>query len=354
MDRRKVVPVVVVLAAIGAGAWWWQRRGGDEGAATLATAGTVEATEARLGFEAGGRLITVVPREGDVVSAGSTVAPLDDGELVARRDQAAALLAAAEARLLELRHGARPEEVQTADAERLAAAERLADAERDLERTRTLFAGGAVAREALDKAGAARDVAAARVTQAAAQVRLVKSGPRREQIVAQEAAVAQARAALAAAEVALGRTVLRAAMAGLVTARHREPGEVVAPGAPVLSILDRSDRWVRTYVPEDRLAAVALGTTVTLRTDTFPGKTYAGRVVFLASEAEFTPKNVQTPEERVRLVYAAKVRIDGDPAFELKPGLPVDVELPLQRGDNSGGSAAGRASAEPAPVGGTT
>ena len=139
----------------------------------------------------------------------------------------------------------------------------------------------------------------------------------------------EARAALAAAAVGAGRTVLRAPFAGVVTTRHREPGEVVAPGAPVLTVLDRDDRWVRVYVPEDRLGAVALGATAVLRSDTFPGKTYEGRVVHLASEAEFTPKNVQTPEERVRLVYAAKVRIVGDPAFELKPGLPVDVELPL-------------------------
>ena len=130
-------------------------------------------------------------------------------------------------------------------------------------------------------------------------------------------------------QAALDRTLLRAPFGGLVTERHREPGEVVAPGAPVLTVLDRDDRWVRIYVPEARLGAVRLGSPVTLRSDTFPGKAYRGEVAHVASEAEFTPRNVQTTEERTLLVYAVKVRIVGDAAYELKPGLPVDVELPL-------------------------
>ena len=125
----------------------------------------------------------------------------------------------------------------------------------------------------------------------------------------------------------LAHTSLRAPFAGAVSVRHREPGEVVAPGAPVLTLLRRDDRWVRIYVPEDRLGAVRLGQPATLSCDTFPGKTYGGEVVFIASEAEFTPKNIQTAEERVKLVYAVKVRITGDPSYELKPGMPADVRL---------------------------
>jgi HlyD family secretion protein len=329
MSPKRVVPVVVLLAAAAGGLFWWRSQRGADEAAGLQTAGTVEATEARLAFETGGRLASLGPREGELVAAGAELGRLDAADLTARRAQAAAQVAAAAARLAELEEGARPEEVAQAEAERLAAAERLADAERDLGRTRILLEGGAVSRESLDKAQTARDLAAARLAQAQAQAALVRSGPRDEQIAAQAAVVAQAQATLEAAEVALGRAVLRSPLSGVVTTRHREPGEVVAPGAPVLTLLDRDDRWVRVYIPEDRLGAVALGTNAVLRSDTFPGKTYQGEVVFLASEAEFTPKNVQTPEERVRLVYAAKLRIVGDAAFELKPGLPVDVELPL-------------------------
>jgi len=330
--KRKAIPVVLLLALLAGGWFWWRSRREAVPEGVLRASGTVEATEARLGFEGGGRLLAVTPREGDVVAAGADLARLDDAELAARRDQSAAQVAAAAARLAELEAGTRPEERAQAEAERRAASERLADAERDLDRTRTLVEGGASPREALDKAQTARDMASERVTQASQQVTLLKNGPRPEQIAAQRAVVEQARAALAASDVALGRAALRAPFAGVVSVRHREPGEVVAPGAPVLTLLERDDRWVRIYVPENRLGAVPLGADALVRSDTFPGRTYRGKVTFLASEAEFTPKNVQTQEERVRLVYAAKVRILEDPRYELKPGLPVDVEIALPAG----------------------
>jgi HlyD family secretion protein len=330
--KRKVIPVVVLLALVAGGWFWWRSRREAPLEGVLRASGTVEATEARLGFEGGGRLLAVSPHEGDVVAAGADLARLDDAELAARREQSAAQVAAATARLAELEAGTRPEEKAQAEAERREAGERLADAERDLDRTRTLVEGGASPREALDKAQTARDVASQRVEQTAQQVTLLKNGPRREQIAAQRAVVEQARAALAASDVALGRAALRAPFAGVISVRHREPGEVVAPGAPVLTLLERDDRWVRIYVPEDRLGAVPLGADAVVSSDTFPGRTYRGKVTFLASEAEFTPKNVQTQEERVRLVYAAKVRILEDPRYELKPGLPVDVEIALPAG----------------------
>ena len=147
MRRRPPLPLIVVLLlAVGGGLWWWLTQRADGGEASLATAGTVEATEARLAFETGGRLATVVPREGDVVAVGAELATLDAAELSSRRDQAVAQVAAAAARLGELERGARPEELLQAEAERTAAAERLADAERDLARTDTLLAGGAVPR----------------------------------------------------------------------------------------------------------------------------------------------------------------------------------------------------------------
>jgi hypothetical protein len=112
-----------------------------------------------------------------------------------------------------------------------------------------------------------------------------------------------------------------------VTVRHREPGEIVPAGSPVVTLIDPKDRWVRIYVKEDRVGSVRLGGRAAITSDTYPGKAYSGQVAFIASEAEFTPKNVQTKEERVKLVYAIKVRITGDPGFELKPGLPADVRL---------------------------
>jgi HlyD family secretion protein len=109
--------------------------------------------------------------------------------------------------------------------------------------------------------------------------------------------------------------------------RHREPGEIVSPGAAVLTLMNADDRWVRIYVPANRIGAVRMGMRVSITSDTFPEKTYPGDVVFIASQAEFTPKSVQTTEERVRLVYAVKIRILDDPDLELKPGMPADVRL---------------------------
>jgi HlyD family secretion protein len=122
---------------------------------------------------------------------------------------------------------------------------------------------------------------------------------------------------------------VRAPFDGVVTVRHREPGEIIPAGSPVLSVLNREDRWVRIYVPETRIAAVRLGLGAEITTDTYRGKKYRGAVSQIASEAEFTPKTVQTQEERVKLVYAVKVRVDADSTYDLKPGMPADVRLAL-------------------------
>ena len=109
--------------------------------------------------------------------------------------------------------------------------------------------------------------------------------------------------------------------------RHHEPGEIIGPGAPVVSVLDRDHRWVRIYVPEDRIGRLRIGQRASIASDTFHDRRYPGAVSAIASEAEFTPKTVQTREERVKLVYAVKVAITGDRDYQLKPGMPVDVSL---------------------------
>jgi HlyD family secretion protein len=303
------------------------RRDGRNGS-RLMVSGTVEATEAQLGFPAAGRLQEVKAREGDAVRAGDELAHLDRTETEARRAQAEAQVASARALLEQSERGFRSEEVAQGEAARDAARQRLADAERDLERTRQLFGAGAVSREALDKAQLACDLAGSQATQAEEQLRLLRAGTRREQIDAQRAQLAQAEAALRAIDATLANLTIRAPFDGVITVRHREPGEIVPAGSAVLTLMNRDDRWVRIYVPETRLGAVRPGQAAALTSDT-DRQAYRGEVVFISSEAEFTPKTVQTQEERVKLVYAVKVRITGDPGFALKPGLPVDVRLEL-------------------------
>jgi HlyD family secretion protein len=326
MNSKRIVAAVAAAAAGGFALWYFVLAPEPDPRLLLAS-GTVEATDAQLGFQLPGRIVAIAAREGDRVEAGAEIASLDATETVARRDQAAASLVAALAQLAELEAGFRSEEVGQARAQLVAARERVADAERDLERTRTLHEGRAVSREALDKAQLALDLAAAQRDQAGEQLSLFERGPRHERIDVARAQVAAAEAAVAGLDALLDHHRLRAPFAGLVTVRHREPGEIVPAGAAVVTLLDPGDRWVRIYVPENRLAAVQIGQRASILSDTYPGKRYEGAVSFVASEAEFTPKNVQTAEERVRLVYAVKVRVTGDPGFELKPGLPADVEL---------------------------
>lgn len=296
----------------------------------LRASGTVEATEARLGFQAVGRLESVAVVEGEAVLAGQPLAALDRRELTARYEAAEAQAAAARASLAELEAGARREELAQARAALAAAREREADARRDAARVAELRAGGAVSQEAEDKARLALELASSQAEQAAQQLALLEAGPRAERIAAQRAQVEQAEAAARALAASLATAVIEAPFAGVITVRHREPGEIVALGAPVLSLMNPADRWVRIFVPETRIGALHLGQRAVIGTDSFPERHYAGEVVAIASEAEFTPKSVQTTEERVKLVYAVKVRVLDDPAGELKPGMPADLELALE------------------------
>ncbi|MDP1891760.1 MAG: efflux RND transporter periplasmic adaptor subunit [Gemmatimonadaceae bacterium] len=320
---------IIVIAAVAGGAYYLLRdRSAGDG---LSASGTVEATEASLGFQAAGRIERIRVNEGDRVKAGDTLAVLDRTELEARQAQARAQVAAAEAGLSELERGARREElVQAREADSTAAA-RLADAQRDLARAEQLFRGGAASQEAFDKARFAAEVARSQRAQAAQQLRLVLAGPRVERIAAQRALVQSAQAQQRQVGAQLANAVIVAPFDGLVTVRQRQPGETVAPGAPVVTVANFDDRWVRIYIAENRMGAVSIGAPATITTDTYRDRTYAGAVSFIASEAEFTPRNVQTTEERVKLVYAVKVRNTGDTTLALKPGMPADVMLQITK-----------------------
>jgi HlyD family secretion protein len=323
INPRILVPVALVVIGAAAAIVVAKRGHGDQ----VTASGTVEATEAQLGFTVPGRVESVRFHEGDRVAPGEVMAALDTAEAAARLDQAARQVDAALATLTELEHGSLPEEIHQARAARDAAQQRLADAQLDFDRNQQLVKNSLVSQQTFDKSKTALDVAHSEAQQAEQAYRLVEKGPRPERIAAQRAEVATARAALAAARAQLANMVIRAPFAGVVTVRHHEPGEIVPAGSAVLSLMNRDDRWVRIYVSEARVGAVRTGQKAEITCDTFPGRHYAGEVIYISSEAEFTPKNVQTQEERVKLVYAVKVRVTGDPGFDLKPGMPADVRL---------------------------
>jgi HlyD family secretion protein len=322
-NPRILAPVALVSIAAVVALVVVRRGGGPDPAA----AGTVEATEARLGFVVPGRIESVRFHEGDRVTKGAVMAAQDTAEAAARLDEAAAQVAAARAALDELVRGSRPEEIKQARAARDAAEQRRTDAQQDFDRAQELLRNHAVSQQSFDKAKTALDLARSELRQAEEALRLVEQGPRRERVTAQRAQLATAEAALAAARAQLANMTLCAPFDGVVTVRHHEPGEIVAAGSAVLSLMNPDDRWVRIYVSEARVGAVRIGQKVGITCDSFKDRRYDGEVVYISSEAEFTPKNVQTQEERVKLVYAVKVRVSGDPRFDLKPGMPADVAL---------------------------
>ncbi|MGK7311304.1 MAG: HlyD family secretion protein [Candidatus Longimicrobiales bacterium M2_2A_002] len=323
--KRRIVAAALAIVAITAVTWVVLSDGSD--ASEIDASGTVEATDADLGFNAPGRIGEIAVREGDEVRRGAVLARLEASELEARKSVAEAQLEAARAALAELEAGARSEEIAQARAAVRAAEQRREDARRDLRRARVLQEGGAISQEALDKAETQAEVAEASLEQARQRLRALETGPRQERIRAQRAAVAAAEASVRQAEAALENTVVEAPFDGRITTRHRDPGETVQPGQPVVTLLDPDDRWVRIYVAEDRIGAVGIGEPAVITSDTYPDREYDGRVVFIAREAEFTPRNVQTREDRVKLVYAVRVEITGDPDYVLKPGTPADVRL---------------------------
>lgn len=321
---RVLVPVLVA-AALAAVALWWL--GGGSGDSSLATSGTIEATETDLGFPLPGTVEQIAVHEGDAVAKGDTLAWLESEALRGRRAGSAAALEAARARLAELEGGFRPQEVAQARAAARATDQRLEEARLDGARARALFEGEAISKRELDRAETAFVAAQADKDRARAQLDLVLEGPRSEQVDAQRALVDQAEAVLRQADAELGNTRIEAPFGGIVTIRHREPGEAVPAGAPIVTVMDPADRWVRVYVREDAIGRVSIGQAARIASDTWPDREYDGEVTFIASQAEFTPATVQTEEERVKLVYAVKVRVTGDPAGELKTGTPADVRL---------------------------
>jgi HlyD family secretion protein len=265
-------------------------------------------------------------REGDTVQAGALVARLDDTELGLARDQARAAADLAQAQLDLALAGARDEDIAQAVEAVAAAAETARRADEDLERMRDLFASGSVTQKQ-------RDDAEARATVAAAQARASRSGlekaralVRPEEVRAARARLDQAEAAARLAERRLAEAQVSAPIAGVVAKRLAEVGEIIAPGFPLATIVDLSTARLVVYVGEPDLPRVRVGAGAEVSVDGLPGRTFAGRVTSISPEAEFTPRNVQTTEERAKLVFAVKIELP-NPETLLKPGMSADARI---------------------------
>ncbi len=329
MKRKLVLPLVLALAA---GAAWLAYdhylRPAPPDLSRMVLSGHIEATQTDLAFKVPGKVAAIQFQEGDQVEAGQLVALLEDQDL--RHDVALseARLAASQATLAKLLAGNRPQELKSAQAALAQAQADQADKARDLARQESLVGRGAAAQANLDKARLAHTVAVEAAKRAAEQLSLAREGFRREDIDAGRAEERQAQAALDLARTRLGYARLVSPVDGVVLMRDAEPGEVLAVGAPVLTLGDLAGVWLEGYIPETQLALVRLGQKAWVTTDTYPGKPYPARVSYISAKAEFTPKTVETQKERVTLVYRAKVLVE-NPNQELKPGMPGEAVIPL-------------------------
>jgi HlyD family secretion protein len=325
VNKKKLIPMVAVLvaAAVALGVALARRRGGD---GLVRVSGNIEATTYDLSFRLPGVVKARAVTEGDPVRDGQAVAELDDRDLRQELAGRKADLAAARAALAELEAGSRPEEIAGAEAD-------LHSAAADAERTRTeegrlarLRADGVATAQEYDAARAAAEVAAGRAAAARERLKLLKAGPRKETIDGARARADQAAQALVLAETRLGYAKLASPVGGVVLSKNVEPGEYAAAGTPVVTVGDLTAVYLRAYIDETDLGRVKLGQNAEVTADTWPGKVYPGRVAFIAAQAEFTPKNIQSQKERVKLVYRIKIDIP-NPEMELKPGMPADAVI---------------------------
>ncbi|MGE5283415.1 MAG: efflux RND transporter periplasmic adaptor subunit [Actinomycetota bacterium] len=332
--KKAIVMVAAVLLVIGAGIAVWLHLREAKEVGVIRVSGNIEVTEVDVSFKIPGRLLQRSVDEGMSVSAGQFVARLDSADLEREVSMKEAEFQAADAVLRELVAGSRPKEIARA---RAAVAGMQAEAGRlsgDFDRAKALYAKGAISRQEFEKARAAYEVAEEKRKEAADSLHLVVEGPRREQIEQSRARVRQAKEALELARTRLSYATIASPLAGMVLSKNVEPGDYVAPGTPVVTVGSLKDPWLRAYIEETELGRVKVGQAVEVSTDTYPGKKYAGRVSFIASQAEFTPKNVQTRKERVKLVYRIKIDVS-NPDMELKPGMPADAVLRTGEGSEA-------------------
>ncbi|MFQ5902422.1 MAG: efflux RND transporter periplasmic adaptor subunit [Candidatus Binatia bacterium] len=355
----------------------------------IRVSGTIELTEVDCAFKISGLIEELRLDEGDSVKEGDLIARLDDRELRDRRNkaeaslqteesrvrqlliaiereeknsrgfiaQARANLAATQARLRELLAGSRRQEIKEARAEMDRARSELQKVTLEWKRAQRLFAAQTISKREWDTAKMAFEMARAQYERARERYDLVKEGPRKETIEAArskeaearaslqiaeattlkveelkqelqttEASVKAARAELDLAETLMGETGLYAPISGMVLSKNMERGEIALPGSSVLTLGNLKKVWLRAYINETNLGRIKLGQPVEVFTDTYPGRAYPGRIAFISDKAEFTPKQIQTQEERVKLVYRIKIDID-NPLMELKSGMPADARI---------------------------
>jgi len=387
---KRIIPVVILLLAVGGYFAWSRMKVDDEG--VLRLSGNIEFKKVDIAFKTAGKLIELAVDEGANVTKGKIIARLDHEQMTRMRERDSATVLSAESQLLQLQtgiryqkemtkgetalresemrqakaklqellDGARPQELSQARSALEDLRTLRAQAGKELDRAKQLIAKEDISQNQFDQYQTRSASLSAQVASAEQRLALLTEGPRKTDIEAARAAVARTEAALRMTEAQrleilrreedlaarradisraksgvsvidsqLDDTVAIAPIDGVVLLKSADPGEVLAAGTPIVTLGDIDHPWLRGYVPQSKLGQVKLGMPVAIHSDSYPGKTYRGKVSFIASEAEFTPKQIQTTEERVKLVYRIKVEVE-NPGRELKLNMPVDGVINLK------------------------
>jgi len=327
---KRIIPILLLAAAAAAAVRYYPRYFGKRPPSNLLKlSGNIEAHESLVSFKVSGRIAALPVDEGMTIKRGDLLARLDNDDY---RQQVVVDEATASVRGRQLALGLAGSRQQEIEAARQA----VLDAQADLEQRKKDFVRYQALAEKDEIPTQTRDQAATGVTRAQTALDRTQQiynelveGTRKEQLEVDRANVHQADQNLHLSRIRLSYTVLRAPFNGVVLVRQAEMGEVVSPGTPVVTLADLDHLWLRVYVPETDLGKVHWGQEVEVRADTYPDKCYRGRISSISSEAEFTPKSVQTEKERVTLVYRLKVDVE-NPNYELKPGMPADAYIKIE------------------------
>lgn len=337
MVKKKILLVIVPLALLIVIALLWRGEDRAEAGADVALYGNIEIREAQLAFNASEHIKDILVEEGDRTTQGQLLARLHTELLEAQLAEARAGLEAQQQLLNKLRAGSRPEEIHKAEAELVAARARAKAAMDNAKRTVQLLKEKMASPADAENSRSLADAAQAQAEAAKQGLALLKLGPRQEDIAIAYAQLAQREAARVAAQQRLDDANLYAPANGVIRNRILEPGDMAFPQTPVLTLALTDPVWVRAYLPESMLGRVKPGVVATIRSDSYPDKDYQGWLGYISPTAEFTPKTVQTPELRTRLVYSIRV-FACNPEDELRLGMPVTVTLALDQNvaaDNS-------------------
>jgi HlyD family secretion protein len=324
--RRFLIIAAVLAIAGAAGFWWYSGHGAVPTELTLY--GNVDLRQVDLAFNGSERIATVDAQEGDRVHKGEVLARLDTRRLEPQVAQVEAQVAAQRAVVERMHNGSRPEEIEQSRANLEQAKADAANASAQYQRKSDLLARNAGTQMDFDNAKAALDMAQARLRLNQSALDLTLAGPRKEDIAQAEAQLQGNEAQLAYLRQQLLDAQLGAPVDGVVRSRLMEPGEMATPQRPVFSLALTDPKWVRSYVQEVDLGKVHPGTKANIAVDSFPGRGFDGWIGFISPVAEFTPKDVQTPELRTSLVYEVRVFVN-DPSDDLRLGMPATVHLAL-------------------------